>query len=215
MREKDRGTILSWIKIYPIKAMLILLLIIVPIVVIIVSLVTFNKNGKKFYFDKTEDEITYLYNKDLSNNKEISKYIDLELDLKRITYTFDSNNELNNSTYNFKLNYTLSDEYKNRNTSVSFRWVLKADWINEQADAKSVYPSSTNNSNINFDYVLPVRKYMFFNILYPNLFLEIKIETTTSAAGISTTETDILYYKYNISKVMKNNNKIEIVEKYS
>lgn len=215
MRQNGKGTILSWIKDFPIKAMLTFLLVVLPVVIIIIAFTTFNKNGKRFYFDKTEEKITYLYTKDLSSNKEIEKYLDLDLELKRITYKMTDENEVETASYSFKLDYTLSDEYKNRDTNVSFRWILKADWIKDQSVVKNVNSSSTSNSSINFDYHLPVRKHLFFNITYPNLFLELKIETKTSASGLSTSETETLYYKYDISKAMKNNNTVEIIGKTS
>ena len=199
MSENNNGKLVSWFKEHPTKAFLVLFLVLIPLILLILFGSNFNRNGKRFYFDTDSNgDKIYLYNKNIASKKTINKYFDeFEVKLKKVSEskTKDEDDKeviVEYGRFEFDLNYELNSF--NKNSRVNFRYVMTADWFDEQS-------SPSSGSTINFPYNLPNRKFLVLKVYKPVLYIEITIQREQLNPDLPSHKEVKLYYKYDLKKV--------------
>lgn len=199
-KNSEKRGILTWMKDYPIKTMIIVfvLLVIFFAAIIFGSLV---RNNKKFYFENNSNasEIKYLYQSDLNKAKEFEEY--LKFDSVNVTFTKSdrqSDYEFFGSYY-FDINYTQKSD-----RDISFKMFLKSDWTDKQTSPSTVSPNNAKNKitrTITYDYEKDFKtsKYLFFKVSKPALYIEITVKKTDSSSGLPSETKEIFYYRYDFT----------------
>lgn len=194
---KDNRGLISWMKRYPSKALLLLMLIIIPLFVLFLVGYNISRNAKSFYFEKDDDDNPIiLYQKDLIKSKDLDKYFEnFEIDLKKVSNTKDEDGEnISRGRFEFETSYDTTTSYKDAN--ISFRYLLTANWFNEQSNP-------TSSTTIEFPYNLPKYKYLIFKVNKPILYVEITIIKKFDPVNESNTE--VIYYKLDLNNVKYDN----------
>lgn len=199
--EKSKG-LFPWIKSHPHKAMLLLFLILIPVFLLIVFGVSYNIKGKSFYFNNNSDEeITYLRQSDLASEKELAEFFeDLEFELTLVSSVLDENDDkVKFGVFDFKKTHTPKSYYQD--ADFSFRYVMTANWFDEQSDV--VDGRNSTNFTVRFPHNLPKNKLLVLKINKPILYVEITILKHLSGGQdhVHGHEEHILYYKYDLNNV--------------
>lgn len=195
--EKSNGFV-SFFKNNPIKIMISTFILII-IFFAILMFVNFRNKGLGFYFDLNEDETPIMLKpSSLSNDNKLNDYFDdFNIELKEVKHVIDDEGEkIDYGIFIFNKNHTLNNYYKD--ASVSFRYVMTANWISEHSDVVS---SSSNTITVNFPHNLPKRKNLLFKVNKPVLYIEVSINKPIGIDGVGTEEKATLYYKFDLNNI--------------
>src|SRR5690625_969594 len=162
---KQKLGIVNWIKTYPTKEILFLILFVIPLLFILLFVFNISRKDKSFYFDTDDnDKPLLLYQKDLTKKKKLDEVFDnFEISLEQVeNIKNDEKEDVQYGRFKFKTDYTKTSLYKD--ASISFRYVMTANWFNEQSNP-------TSSTTIDFPFNLPNRKYLIFKVNKPILYV--------------------------------------------
>lgn len=201
--EKSTG-FLSWVKTHPQKAMILLFLIVIPLLFVILFSVSFTNKGKSFYFDVVSEEPQLIYQNKISKQSTLDIYFeDFEINLLSVRGT--TNNEGEEITYGifeFEKTQKMTNHYVN--STVTFRYVMTANWFSEQS---TIVSSNSTKFTVTFPYNLPKHKHLILKVNKPILYVEINIVRPTLVGDdiVLGHEEVTLYYKYDLNNVKYTN----------
>lgn len=197
LEKKHEG---GWIKNHPKKLVITILLIVLPIFIITLAGINFTRRWNRVYFETTDDK-NYIYNSNMSSDRKISKYIDLDVKLLEIP-------EEINGRYVFSISAKGAGEYSS--ATVTHQEVMSAKWVDVQTNPESA--SNNISKTINFTEEIPTKRFKIFNVERPNLYIKIVVTSKTNLPGLPEADYEevILYYKFDVNKAIKNNNDIKV-----
>ena len=199
MKENQKSfNLFTWIKNYPIKFVIFILLIVIPVMIIVLATMSFSRKNNRFYFDSQGEVKSYLYQKDVSKQKEFDKYFDtFELTIEQLKVINPKSKEPTEE-YKFNLNKKLNAEYKN--AVVTYRHVLATKFYDRQSSVSTSDGTNTSNFLVRYPYHSKdnKNKLLVFKSGYPILYLEVTI--STPIAGVGETKEEKLIYKLDINK---------------
>lgn len=167
---------LTWIKQYPVKALIFIFLFLIPVIFLTVFLTTTTKNKTRFYFETDEfEKPVYLNKGNLISTEELDELLTLNIKLKDIVKPLETfaNDEpvYSGGKYSFDVSYQIKDNVKG---TFQFQWMLDTVWNENRSQPSSLSISNTTATrDIPYNFHLPFRKYFFFKVERPHLYLKI------------------------------------------
>lgn len=199
--EKRKTFGLSWFRKYPVKALIFIFIIIIPLIFITTYTTTSIIKSNRFYFETEENgDPIYLNKKDLTSNKKLEEYLDLDIKLKSIVTpkekTISDEIIYEGGRYIFDIKYTKKE---NINSTFNFTWMLDTKWEENRSTPQNLNITENNSErSITYNYALPFRKYGLIKVNRPNLYLKI-VKTDDDILDGLPGKVETIYMKIDLS----------------
>lgn len=193
----------NWVTNHPKKFVLTVFIVAIPLFILILFSINFNRKYNRVSFD-TGDDKKYVYNSNISSNKKINKYIELDVTLKSIPKEVQGN-------YVFTISEKKQSFYSN--STITYKLLMSPDWVDYQTDPSSFTPNVNGvDRSVRFEEEIPEKRFGIFNVGRPNLYMEITIMYKPLNSDLPTNSEDIikLYYKFDVDKTINSGAPIQI-----
>lgn len=184
--QKNTGLI-SWIKKYPSKFMILLFVVVIPIILISTAIIVNVRNNHRFFFEEIEGEPVYLYRKDLSTEKKLSEFLTFDVTLETIVLPREVINDDSTTTYSegeyvFKINYSTPE---NINYTFAFEFLLDTTYNGYRSfRTGTLEKNEVSTIRIPFNHLMPYKKNIFTTITRPSLFIRVKMSSRDIIEGL-------------------------------